>query len=384
MQLFRLGRQLVALCSLLAAHAVLGCHENHTRETPPPRHPAPAALHDADSRDAAPRYASPPPGTPDDVAPALEEPAPEAEHDATRDEHASPSEAPSYGEPARPTAPPSAELGGVSGGGTTARGSDARAAAPGAASGSAQLDREEAEAYGSRRAMPERRATAKKRSADRPGLATHWGETRYSPTQEVAFYRDSPSRPTAVAELRYDDRRGALRQLPEGHYGWSERSLLGGAVSVRLVDESGRPFPALLADDRLVSLGASGERYALTIENHTAERYEVVATVDGLDVLDGETGSFTKRGYLVDAHSSVTIDGFRRSGDNVAAFRFGDVRGSYAASKGKARNVGVIGVALFAERRPAVRRAPRRYDDETYLRETADPFPGRYARPPAY
>jgi hypothetical protein len=64
--------------------------------------------------------------------------------------------------------------------------------------------------------------------------------------------------------------------------------------------------------------------------------------------------------------------------DQVAAFRFGSVRGSYAAGKGGERNVGVIGVALFSERgaeRPWTAR-------EIERREAADPFPGRFASPP--
>ena len=58
-----------------------------------------------------------------------------------------------------------------------------------------------------------------------------------------------------------------------------------------------------------------------------------------------------KRGYLVDPHGELEIDGFRQSMETVAAFRFGSVRGSYADQKhGDTRNVGVIGVALFNER----------------------------------
>jgi hypothetical protein len=47
--------------------------------------------------------------------------------------------------------------------------------------------------------------------------------------------------------------------------------------------------------------------------------------------------------------------------------------------------VGVIGVAVFAERQPIVY-APRpvRPWEDTSLRESADPFPGRYARPPVW
>ncbi len=224
------------------------------------------------------------------------------------------------------------------------------------------------------------------RPEDRPGLATHWGETRYSPTRQVDFERSDGPRPAAVVELHYNDRAGARRMLPGGQWGRAEARALGG-VRISVVDASGRSFPALTSGSRLAFVGAPGERYALSLENTTGARFEVVASVDGLDVLDGESASFEKRGYLIEAYSSVIVDGFRRSDGEVAAFRLGDVAGSYAAGKGKARNVGVIGVALFAERGPVVVQ-PRAWrspsHDDTELRREAEPFPGRYARPPVW
>jgi hypothetical protein len=68
------------------------------------------------------------------------------------------------------------------------------------------------------------------------------------------------------------------------------------------------------------------------------------------DALDGKAASLSKRGYVVPAFGSVTIDGFRTSLDTVAAFRFSSVSDSYAGRKGEDRNVGVIGVAFFRER----------------------------------
>jgi hypothetical protein len=62
----------------------------------------------------------------------------------------------------------------------------------------------------------------------------------------------------------------------------------------------------------------------------------------------------------------------------VAAFRFGSVRDSYAARKGDAQNVGVIGVAFFAEEGSGYPWIERESD----RRRDADPFPGRFASPP--
>jgi hypothetical protein len=218
---------------------------------------------------------------------------------------------------------------------------------------------------------------------DRPGLGTHWGETRYSPAHQVDFERADARRPNAVVELHYNDRTGARRMLPGGYGGSAETRALG--LRFRVLDAAGRTLPALVDGARVVGVGAPGERYTLSIESSSASRFEIVASVDGLDVIDGESASFEKRGYLVGAYGSIVIDGFRRSGAEVAAFRLGDVARSYAASKGKARNVGVIGIALFEERRPVIEpwRDPIPLDD-TRQRQNADPFPGRFARPPVW
>ena len=82
-------------------------------------------------------------------------------------------------------------------------------------------------------------------------------------------------------------------------------------------------------------------------------------------------GTFANRGYVIGAWDTLDIDGFRQSQDEVAAFRFAKVRDSYAAQTGDARNVGVIGVAFFAQRG----------DDwnvrELQTRDTREPLPPR-------
>jgi hypothetical protein len=120
-------------------------------------------------------------------------------------------------------------------------------------------------------------------------------------------------------------------------------------------------------------LGHQGDRYVLRIHNHSARRIEAVVTVDGLDVIDGESGDFAnKRGYLVPAYGYVDIDGWRLSNQEAAAFRFAAIGDSYAAKTGRARNVGVIGVAVFPER--VVPPAPRPYRPAP--RDDYDGYPG--------
>jgi hypothetical protein len=129
-------------------------------------------------------------------------------------------------------------------------------------------------------------------------------------------------------------------------------SARSGAYSVELIDESGAVLPTYMKAGRTYVLGAQGRRYSLRIRNGSGQRVEFVASVDGRDVLDGSPARFENRGYIVEAYRDVVIDGFRLNNDSVAAFRFSSVRDSYAAKMGDARDVGVIGVAVFTERPP--------------------------------
>ena len=125
-----------------------------------------------------------------------------------------------------------------------------------------------------------------------------------------------------------------------------------GDWSFDLVDDRGMPLPAFVHRGGTHVLGAAGQRYRVRVRNDSPRRVEVVVSVDGRDVIDGGPSSLDKHGYVVDPHGEAIIDGYRLSESAVAAFRFGTVDRSYAALEGDARDVGVIGVAVFPERRP--------------------------------
>jgi hypothetical protein len=215
---------------------------------------------------------------------------------------------------------------------------------------------------------------------ERPGLGTEWGETRDSRVSSAPFERQDWSTPISTTSFFYNDEAGVRSMLGSGY--WDRRtdgiSAARGALTIHVVDDRGAPLPTFAAGGRSYVLGNDGARYAIRIENQTGARFEAVATVDGLDVIDGQPGSFEKRGYLVQPWSSVEIDGFRRSEEEVAAFRFGRVRDSYAAKRGRDRNVGVIGVAVFQERGSRWPWTER----ELERRNSADAFPGRFAPAP--
>jgi hypothetical protein len=215
--------------------------------------------------------------------------------------------------------------------------------------------------------------------AERPGLGTEFGEQVHSRVFEEPFQRAS-SEPFAVLAMHYNDAQGVEAQARSRGGGLDPVSLSTphGGISITLTDESGNPLPGFAAPGRAYVVGQVGQRYNIQIANHTDGRYEVVASVDGLDVIDGRAAGYAKRGYIVPPRGTLTIDGFRTSDDSVAAFRFSAVRDSYAARTGDDRNVGVIGFAFFAE----LGSDWTSDDGDIELRETADPFPGRYAEPP--
>ena len=98
----------------------------------------------------------------------------------------------------------------------------------------------------------------------------------------------------------------------------------------------------------------------MRIRNCTGERILAVTSVDGVNAVSGETASPEQSGYVIDAWGSVEIAGWRKSLDRTAAFYFTDLGDSYAARTGRPGNVGVIGVAVFREKRAPISYWPQR------------------------
>ncbi|MEZ4391864.1 MAG: hypothetical protein R3A48_12270 [Polyangiales bacterium] len=216
--------------------------------------------------------------------------------------------------------------------------------------------------------------------AARPGLATSWGEDLRSRVRYSQFERASET-PFDTATLWYNDARMLGMQLERAaaESPWITLGPRHDGVRLSLRDEGGVPLRGVSMHGRTFVLGTSGQRYSIVLENRTGASFEALVTVDGLDVLNGQPGSFASRGYVLRPYGTVEVRGFRQSLNHVAAFRFGSVGDSYAADRGDARNVGVIGVALFAER-GATFDVDR---NEVELREGASPFPSGFAPPPS-
>ena len=121
--------------------------------------------------------------------------------------------------------------------------------------------------------------------------------------------------------------------------------------SFSIEDENGNSLPTFVKDGRTFLLGEPGLRYNIRVRNPTGRRVEAVVSVDGRDALSGQPGDYVnQRGYVLPAYGSLLVEGFRRSLEEVAVFRFTSPEDSYSSRMGTPQNVGVIGVAFFPER----------------------------------
>jgi hypothetical protein len=96
--------------------------------------------------------------------------------------------------------------------------------------------------------------------------------------------------------------------------------------------------------------GQPGNEYAIRIRNRTDRRLLAVVSVDGVNVVTGESASPDQSGYVLEPGGYVNIQGWRKDLSRTAAFYFSDPSDSYAARTGRPKDLGVIGVALFRER----------------------------------
>ena len=124
-------------------------------------------------------------------------------------------------------------------------------------------------------------------------------------------------------------------------------------VDLAVVDRAtGQPLPVWRHHGRLFVAGEPGARYSLRVSNHTNGRVLVVMSVDGVNILSGETAGYDQTGYVLDPRDSYDVNGWRKSDTEVAAFSFAPLPQSYAARTGRPGDVGVIGMAVFKERVP--------------------------------
>jgi hypothetical protein len=188
-------------------------------------------------------------------------------------------------------------------------------------------------------------------ATERPGLATGWGHEKTSEVSDRNFIRAS-SKPAGTDAIFYNNKDGikAMASYPASVK--PMQSAAGSLVEWGIRGRTGY-LPAFkeYGYSRRLIAGEKEGTYSIVVRNRSQSALEIVASVDGLDVMDGKTASFSKRGYIVAKGETLTIDGFRTSQSSVAAFEFSSVSNSYANLRhGDTRNVGVIGLAVFTQK----------------------------------
>ncbi len=132
-----------------------------------------------------------------------------------------------------------------------------------------------------------------------------------------------------------------------------DANAVGNLADVQVIDRvTGETLAVYHHGGRRYVAGTPGNRYAIAVRNRTGGRLLAVISVDGVNVVSGETAGWDQNGYVFDPWQRWEILGWRKSQERVAAFEFTALPNSYAARTGRPENVGVIGVALFREARP--------------------------------
>jgi hypothetical protein len=126
---------------------------------------------------------------------------------------------------------------------------------------------------------------------------------------------------------------------------------VGSLIDVQVMDRaSGETLPMYWHNGRWWVPGKPGGRYAVALTNRTGARTLAVVSVDGVNVVSGESAAPDQTGYVLSRGQFAQITGWRKDMTRIAAFEFTALEQSYAARTGRPDNVGVIGVAVFRER----------------------------------
>jgi hypothetical protein len=211
----------------------------------------------------------------------------------------------------------------------------------------------------------------------RPGLGTTLGYEYTDRSVATQFYRRDGSTPDAVGSFHYNDKEGAKAMadfLGDSSKRRGSFKLASGRVKASL-ETYGETLPWYESNGKIFVIGEAGRNYSIVLENPNKEKVEVVVSVDGLDALSGTPASASRRGYVIPAKGEIKISGMRING-KMRSFHFGSVRDSQAAKTGGekgARNVGVIGVAVYVEDEAAAKMARIK---EGMTRDDARAFPG--------
>lgn len=171
-------------------------------------------------------------------------------------------------------------------------------------------------------------------------LGTQWGDDVDSQATMVDLRRVSEE-PVAQMQVSYADKSYSGRAV-------NSMSLIAGKVEFSVATDSGK-LPLYRDAGNYYLQGKAGQAYRLHYHNNSSNTYEIVASVDGLNVLDGSAASRYDAGYVLDPNGDLVIEGFRKSESAVASFIFSKPDNAYAANTdtGSIENTGIIGTVIY-------------------------------------
>lgn len=114
---------------------------------------------------------------------------------------------------------------------------------------------------------------------------------------------------------------------------------------------NGRPVKEYSKGGAVYFESRQGTTYTIKLNNNNPYRIMTVVSVDGLDVISGKAAAESDTGYIIDAHGTLDVKGYRISDKDCASFIFTSKGKSYVQqTKGDATNCGVIGLRAFGEK----------------------------------
>jgi hypothetical protein len=126
---------------------------------------------------------------------------------------------------------------------------------------------------------------------------------------------------------------------------------VGRIGSLDIVSRSdGQALPVYPGAGRNWVVGTPGQEYSIRFCNTTPGRVLAMMSVDGVNVISGDTAAPAQSGYVLNGYECADIHGWRKNLARTAAFYFTELPDAYATRTGRPENVGVIGVAVFRER----------------------------------
>ncbi|MEO6021533.1 MAG: hypothetical protein ABIP64_00115 [Burkholderiales bacterium] len=123
---------------------------------------------------------------------------------------------------------------------------------------------------------------------------------------------------------------------------------VGQLTDVSIYDRSaGGELPIYQYNGKYFVAGKPGNEYQITLRSQSQRDVLGVVSVDGVNVVNGDTAAVNQSGYVMSPYQQTEIKGWRKSTDRVARFYFTELPDSYAARTDRPDDVGVIGVAVF-------------------------------------